>query len=99
MALQRGIITVPAHAFFGILSGYYFGKAKKYESRGWYKKCRIYLLLSILLPILAHGVFDSLILLSDKLSFVAVLIFIIYLYYSSYIKVINSSKKAKKITR
>lgn len=98
VALLRGLITVPAHAFFAILSGYYLGIAKKSLLRGWkknYKKC---LFLSVLLPILMHGLFDFLLLVDNKISLVLVVIFIMYLYFSSFFKVINASKKSKKIT-
>lgn len=98
LAFQRGLITVPAHAFFGIISGYYMGYAKKYELRGWKHKGKETLFLSLLIPILVHGTFDSLLFLSSKVSLLMVTILIVYLYISSYFKIKQTSLKTKKIT-
>lgn len=99
LAFKRGIITVPVHAFFGIISGYYLGLAKKYENRGWKRRYKKSLLLSILMPILCHGIFDGLLFLSNKLSIILVFLLILYFYYSAYLKVTDVSKLTKKITR
>lgn len=99
LALQRGLITVPAHAFFGIISGYYMGLAKKCELRGWVHKSKKNLMLSLILPVLIHGLFDSLLFMSSKLSLTLVTTLIIYLYFSSYSKVVRTSNESKKITR
>lgn len=99
LALQRGLITVPAHAFFGIISGYYMGLAKKCELRGWIRKSKKNLILSLILPVLIHGLFDSLLFMSSKLSLTLVTTLIIYLYFTSYSKVIRTASENKKITR
>ncbi len=52
VGIFRGIISVPAHVFYSIAMGYYFGLMK-------YKKSDIkYMSLSIIVPILNHGLFD-----------------------------------------
>ena len=99
LALQRGLITVPAHAFFGIISGYYLGLAKKYEARRWNKRKRKYIILSLLIPIIVHGMFDSLLFLSSTASLLFATALIVYLYLSSALKVVKTSSEAKKITR
>lgn len=99
LVIQRGLITVPAHAFFGIICGYYLGTAKKYQNRGWIKKSKKNLLLSIIMPVLVHGTFDCLLFMSNKISFSMAIVFILYLYYSSYVKVSKVSKESKKITK
>lgn len=97
LSLLRGVITVPAHAFFAILSGYYLGLAKKYMIRGWKKRYNKCMILSIVLPILMHGLFDFLLFADNTISLILVAIFIIYLYFSSYFKIINASKESKKL--
>lgn len=99
LALKRGLITVPAHAFFGIISGYYMALAKKYEKRRWHKKGKKNLILSLIIPILVHGLFDFLLFMSSKLSLIILTIFIVYLYISSYFKIIKFSNKKSKIIR
>lgn len=96
LALKRGLITVPAHIFFAILSGYYLGEAKKYQKRKWFKKYRRSLVYSITLPILVHGLFDVLLFISSNVSLVLSIILIVYLYISSYFKILKRSKEKDK---
>ncbi len=51
-ALLRAFTAVPAHATFGILMGYYMGKAKFSNNRARYN------LTGLLLAILFHGAYD-----------------------------------------
>src|SRR5574344_305904 len=89
VAIERGLITVPAHAFFGILSGYYLGLAKKYEQRLWVNKSRKALISSFVFPLLIHGLFDFTLYISTKANPVLPILLIIYLYITSIIKVTN----------
>lgn len=97
LALQRAIITVPAHAFFGIISGYYLGQSKRFQKRKWYKRSKKNLILSLLMPILLHGLFDLLLFMSNKITIIFALIFIVYLYISSYVKLTKASNTSKII--
>ena len=51
-ALVRAFTAVPAHATFGILMGYYMGKAKFYNNK------TLLNLVGLLLAILFHGAYD-----------------------------------------
>ena len=95
--ILRGVLTVPLHVFMGVISGYCLGISKKYKSRGWTKKMKIPLLLSIVLPILIHGLFDYLIYLSTKNAIVLSILLIIFLYYFCFSKISEVSKENKKI--
>ncbi|WP_341278190.1 glutamic-type intramembrane protease PrsW [Paenibacillus sp. FSL H8-0537] len=53
--IMRALLPVSGHALFGIMMGYYVGKAK-FESNG--KKRRNYIIVSFLLPIMLHGSYD-----------------------------------------
>ncbi len=63
VGISRAIITVPAHALFGVIMGYYFSMAKFNPSRRFY-----FLLLSLSMAILAHGIFDFLLMYSSGIS-------------------------------
>lgn len=63
VGISRAIITVPAHALFGVIMGFYFSLAKFNAARVSY-----YLILSLLLAILAHGIFDFLLMYSSAIS-------------------------------
>lgn len=60
--LLRALLPVSGHALFGVIMGYYLGRAK--FSKG--KEQKIYLLLSVTIPIVAHGLYDWIILLMEN---------------------------------
>lgn len=63
VGIARAILSVPAHALFGVAMGYYFSFAKfTPQSR------KRYLTLSLVVPILLHGIYDFLPLLVGKLA-------------------------------
>ncbi|TXK76566.1 glutamic-type intramembrane protease PrsW [Paenibacillus sp. N3.4] len=53
----RALLPVSGHALFGVMMGYYVGKAKFNPH-----KMKRYLLISLLLPIFWHGLFDYILL-------------------------------------
>ncbi len=53
-AFLRALLPVSSHALFGVVMGFYFGKAK-FNRDG---KEKTYLLLALLIPFLLHGLFD-----------------------------------------
>ena len=63
-AMVRAILSVPAHMLFVIPMGYYFSMSR-FENDG---KAMIHLALSILIPILLHGVFDFLLMYANGLG-------------------------------
>lgn len=63
VAVSRALFAVPAHFFFGIIMGYFFSFAK---FRPWHRKR--YLLLSLSLPILLHGIYDFLLMYNNALG-------------------------------
>ncbi|KYD20228.1 hypothetical protein B4135_2004 [Caldibacillus debilis] len=52
-ALGRAVLPVSSHALFGVIMGYYLGKSE-FAGRGK----PVYLALSVVLPILFHGLYD-----------------------------------------
>lgn len=50
----RALLPVSGHAMFGVIMGYYFGRAKFTDQ----KPEKTYLILSLLLPLLWHGLYD-----------------------------------------
>lgn len=53
VGVLRALTAVPAHAFFGIMMGYYFGLAR---FNAGHKS--LYLVLAFLIPYLSHAVYD-----------------------------------------
>jgi protease PrsW len=71
----RAIVSVPAHAFFGVTMGYYVGMAKFYTD-----KKRAFLTRAILFPIILHGIFDFILLLQNYRLLLGFLPYVIFLY-------------------
>lgn len=85
-ALLRGITAVPAHALFGITMGYHFGLARMYpEQRG------AYLLKSLLIPLLLHGVYDFLLMLQQEWLLLVFVLYLGYLYVTGFRKMKTTS--------
>lgn len=85
--LIRAITSVPAHAFFGVFMGYYLGLAKQEKRKKNNKKFRLYSLLSIIVPIIIHGLYDFLLLTNNDFMIIIFFILVIGLYFMSYIKI------------
>ncbi len=83
-AISRAIFSIPAHAIFGIYMGYYLSKEKFFKYN--------FKLLSLLIPIFIHGVYDLLLFTNIKYSNLFFLIFFIYIVVVS-IKRINKYVK------
>lgn len=73
-AFIRSMTAVPAHALFGVIMGYYFGKAK--FSSG--KKGMSYLAYAFIVPIVLHGIYDFILFAQ---SFELMLLFVPYMLY------------------
>jgi len=96
VGISRAIITVPAHALFGVIMGFYFSLAKFNRSR-----VKGYLILSLLLAILAHGIFDFLLMYSSAVSRIdptmSMVIFVLFFIFVAYLWKLGFSKIRKHI--
>lgn len=61
--IMRGIISVPGHFLFGVLMGYFLSLAKFSPN-----KKLLYLLLSIIVPGVVHGLFDWLLMVTEEVG-------------------------------
>ena len=57
-ALLRAFLSVPGHAAFGFIMGFFVGLARKSHNKG-YAIYLIFLLLSLAVPSVIHGAFDA----------------------------------------
>ncbi len=97
VALLRAVTAVPGHVCDAILMGYYLGISKQYELNGDIKLRNKYLILSILIPMISHGIYDFLILSGSGLLVIAWLIFIVVLYIYAFNKLKEVSKSKKVV--
>ena len=88
-AFTRAILPVSSHALFGVIMGYYLGKAKFST-----EKNRFYLILALVIPLSLHGIYDY-ILISQKFWVYLIMPFMIYLWWLGMKKV----KKARLLSK
>ncbi len=71
----RALLSVPGHFLFGVVMGYFLSLAKfKKENRF------VYLLSGLLLAMLAHGLFDWMLMISSVLPVIGGVIYIVFLW-------------------
>ena len=78
--VMRALLSVPGHFLFAVIMGYFLGMAKFRP----YSRSK-YLILSLVCPMLAHGLFDYLLMLSSafndsNLEIMGTLLFILFIY-------------------
>ncbi len=92
VAILRALISVPAHAFYAVASGYFLGHAKQYSHHNRRGKVILFVFLSIFVPILLHGTFDFLLLLDNNIILGIFFSFVALLYMVSYCSIKKVSK-------
>ena len=75
VAILRALFSVPAHAFFGIYMGYYYGLAKEQDAWGNKKKSKEYMALALIVPTVLHGFFDFIALSNSQSLSIAFIVF------------------------
>ncbi|MDD2625617.1 MAG: PrsW family glutamic-type intramembrane protease, partial [Bacilli bacterium] len=90
--LIRAVTAVPMHASAGIIMGYYLGLSKLSKYNNKLNLEKKYLVLSILIPILLHCVYDFLAFSGNQLFLILFYILIIIMYIISFIKIKQFSR-------
>ena len=77
----RALLSVPGHFLFAVIMGYFLGLAKFQP-----EKRSKYLILSLVCAMIAHGIFDYLLMLSEafsesNLEWMGTLLFILFIYF------------------
>ena len=98
VALYRGIISVPAHAFYAVASGFFLGLAKENSTKHKTSKTLLYIFLSLLVPVVMHGIFDFLLLTENDILFGVFFSFVALLYFISFYE-IKKTYKGKTILK
>lgn len=93
----RAFISVPAHAFFGVAMGFYYGLARKKKNRK--ESYGLFLIFSLLIPILLHGFFDFCLAMGSEAYFLVFVGFVILLYIYSFKTVRKMSNRDHHLSR
>lgn len=90
VGIIRAILSVPGHACFGVFMGYYLGLSKIAERNNDLKLKKHYVTLSIIIPVILHGIYDYCILSNYLIFLYAFFAFIGILF-------VKALKKVKQI--
>ena len=96
-ALLRAVSAVPSHACDAIFMGYYISIAKQFQLRGRRKTEKRYLIYSIAIPTLLHGIYDFCLMSGYQIFVVTFIAFVIFLYVISIRKLLILSRNNRKI--
>lgn len=88
-AVVRAFTAVPLHAFCGAIMGIFYSLSKKASIDHESGKCTMYTVMSVLVPIVVHGIYDTFAMLRSTTASMILIIFVVYLY----ITVIRTIKK------
>lgn len=91
-AIIRALVSVPGHVFDAIIMGTFYGEARKKKLDKKYNAMCINLILSILMPALAHGFFDYLLFLGTSKATIIFYVYVGILYIVSFITVNKVAK-------
>jgi RsiW-degrading membrane proteinase PrsW (M82 family) len=76
VGISRALFSIPGHFAFGVLMGYYYSMVKFYPAAPVRNKVML-----VLAPILAHGIFDSILFMIDITPAVTGLLVIVFLFF------------------
>ena len=96
VGLQRAVTSVPAHAFYAVACGYYLGLAKNHSINKNKGKTISCILLSFLIPLILHGVYDFLLITENDILLMPFFTFLAILYVVSYYNIKRVSKARMK---
>ncbi len=84
IGIFRAVTTIPAHTFNGVLMGYFMGLAKNEDVNNKGKNSKKYMFLSLLIPIVAHTIYDYLIFLENDIATTLFIVFVVAMYIISF---------------
>ncbi|MDO3409591.1 glutamic-type intramembrane protease PrsW [Saccharibacillus sp. CPCC 101409] len=88
--LIRGLLPVSGHAMFGVVMGYYMGRAKFAGSA----QTRKFLALSLLLPFMWHGIYDTILNTSGHYWLWYIIPFMVLMWYGGMDKVVKANNRS-----
>jgi Predicted membrane protein len=98
-AIMRAISAVPGHASFGIFMGYFIALAKTAEKNNNQKIANKNKMLSLVVPIVLHGIYDYLLFATvfSSLFLIVFIFFVVWLFKNATAKVNQLSKVTKNL--
>ena len=79
-ALPRAFLAVPGHLGFAVVMGYFYGRARMQENRGYPDRARINRITGYLCAVFLHGFYDSCAMIGSSGSTLVFIIFVVVMY-------------------
>lgn len=92
VGIMRALFSVPGHACYGVIMGYYLGLSKIYLLDGSGKEYKLFKFLSLFFPILMHTFYDFCLFSNSLLLLILFLVYILYIYILCIVKINSVSK-------
>lgn len=86
-AIMRIFLAVPSHVSMGIFMGYFLSMAKLADINNKTSMKKKYIILSIVVPFIVHGIYDYCLFTANVLYIFVFLVFIVVLYIKAYKKI------------
>lgn len=80
VGVVRGIVSVPGHACYGLYMGYFLSMAKLYSKKGRPEKEKLYLVLSVVVPTILHGIYDFCLMANMSILVLVFFLFVVLLF-------------------
>ena len=80
VALLRAVTAIPGHACFGVFMGVWYGCAKYMQVKVNKPMEKVYLWLSVLLPMVIHGLYDFVLSMNSSLVILVFVVFVSVLF-------------------
>lgn len=96
VAISRAFLAIPGHLCDGIMMGYYLSMAKLALKNNNKKESRKNIILSLLVPVIAHGLYDYLIMAAEVSNYQTIYLLIFYIFIITFF--IYASKKVKSLS-
>lgn len=90
VAIGRAVFAVPGHFLFGILMGYFISLA--YYTRFNDKLRKLFLVLAYVVPMLCHGIYDSILMVSEATPEISGILTIVFLLFFNWLRKKGLSK-------
>ena len=80
VALNRALFSIPAHASFGIMMGYFLGMSRVCKDNELDSDSAIHRYSAFFIPFLFHGFYDFLLNFNDKIIYIIFLVYVVLMY-------------------
>lgn len=96
--ISRAFLAIPLHTAVAIFMGYFYGKAKEATFQNKFGKCALYIILSLIVPMLMHGIYDFCCSANNILMMIVFFTFVVGMYGLTITMCIYFSKHDHNIT-